>query len=170
VKTLIYTLFLFSLLFAGNRLHAQQDTVKPSSGLAKALGNLGKSTGRDTAIARETSGPGDMSSSQGEGKIAIHADSKIDSLEHKHRKAKLKGYRIQVFLGSYAQCRDERAKYQKSGLTFPSYQIQNAPDYAVRVGDFRALVEAMSALAEIKLKYPGAFIISDEIEPPKLGE
>jgi hypothetical protein len=102
--------------------------------------------------------------------IVIQADSKIDSLEHKHRKSKHKGYRVQVFLGSYAQCRDERAKYQKSGILFPSYQIQNAPDYAVRVGDFRNIVEAMTALKDIKRNYPGAFIIPDDIEPPKLGE
>ena len=106
----------------------------------------------------------------GDGIIVIHAEAKIDSLEHKHRKAKLKGYRIQVFLGSYAQCRDERAKYQKSGILFPSYQVQNAPDYAVRVGDFRNIVEAMTALQYIKRNYPGPFIIPDDIQPPKLGE
>jgi hypothetical protein len=174
VKTLNYTLLFLFFLLGSELLLAQQDSTKPSPQLNKALdGLLKKSTGKDTIVTGPNSGPGNgnvPSASNREGKIVIHSDSKIDSLEHKHRKAKLKGYRVQVFLGSYAQCRDERAKYQKSGLTFPSYQVQNAPDYAVRVGDFRSLVEAMTALNDIKLKYPGAFIIPDDIEPPKLGE
>ncbi len=181
VKTAIYSLLILFLVLGNNTVRAQKDTTKVKPGLREALGKglkTNSATGEKDTIWHPkgpgvAAGPGNGGGNvqkTGEGKIEIHAEAKIDSLEHKHRKAKLKGYRIQVFLGSYAQCRDERAKYQKSGILFPSYQVQNAPDYAVRVGDFRNIVEAMTALKDIKRNYPGAFIIPDDIEPPKLGE
>jgi hypothetical protein len=167
------------MIMGSQSLSAQKDTASVNPKLKDLFGKM-KTTNPDSStedvqIAGPGNGAGKTKSNndtviKGEGLIVIQADSKIDSLEHKHRKSKLKGYRVQVFLGSYAQCRDERAKYQKSGILFPSYQIQNAPDYAVRVGDFRNIVEAMTALKDIKRNYPGAFIIPDDIEPPKLGE
>jgi hypothetical protein len=109
-----------------------------------------------------------LSGDTSDGQIEVHADPRIDSLEVKSRINKLKGYRIQVFLGSFAQCRDERVKFQKVTSELPTYQVQSTPDYAVRVGDFRNLVDAQIWLEKVKPYYPGAFIISDQIEPPRL--
>ncbi|MDZ4751720.1 MAG: SPOR domain-containing protein [Flavobacteriales bacterium] len=154
---------------AFGKLHKTSDTTSNSSSNNDDSSDHGLSDGGSPGIVQSPGGPANPSPSN-PGEIVVHADSRIDSLEHKHRKLKLKGYRIQVFMGSFAQCRDERSKFHKNYADIPSYQIQNSPDYTVRIGDYRNLVEAMASLKEIKRTYPGAFIIPDSIEPPKLNK
>ena len=102
------------------------------------------------------------------GDITIHASSKIDSLETKLRgKTELKGYRIQVFMGSFADAKKERNNFINLGLGISTYLPQNPPDYSLRVGDFRTQMEASKYLEKIRIHYPDAFIVPDRVEPPR---
>ncbi len=99
------------------------------------------------------------------GVIEFETPSAVDSLEHRMRgRVDIKGYRIQVFLGSYAEAKNFRAKFLTNGIPIPAYIQQNTPDYVVKVGDFRNLLEANRYFSEIKQQYPGAFIVADKIE------
>lgn len=105
------------------------------------------------------------------GKITIHTPAKIDSLERQQRgKSELKGFRIQIFLGPFAQAKAERTKFINLGTGLSAYMPQNPPDYSVRVGDFRTQLEAQKYLAKIKEAYPSAFIVPDKVEPPRFSK
>jgi hypothetical protein len=138
-RPLYFVLITFAALFSVQPLHAQTTTPpKPTN----ALDTLGQ--------------------------IIWHVPSKIDSLEKSSRgKNELRGYRVQVFLGSMTDAKNFRQKAISSGLTQPAYIIQNAPDYAVRMGDFKSLFEAQLFLTEAKKHFPSAFLVHDKIEPPR---
>lgn len=102
------------------------------------------------------------------GDVNFILSSKIDSLEKKMRgKSEMKGYRVQIFLGSYADAKNVRAKFLNSGLKMQAYIEQNTPDYVVRVGDFRTSLEAQKNYAELKKLYPQALLVPNKIEPPR---
>jgi hypothetical protein len=112
--------------------------------------------------------PAHSSVSDSLGTVKWHVPSKIDSLEKSARgRNELRGYRVQVFLGNMTDAKNFRQKAISSGLTQPSYIIQNAPDYAVRMGDFKSLFEAQLFLIEAKKHFASAFLVNDKIEPPR---
>lgn len=103
------------------------------------------------------------------GLIEFRTAAAIDSLEKRSRgKLEIKGYRVQIFLGSYNDAKNSRAKFLNLGIPIQAYINQNTPDYVVRVGDFRNLLEANKYFSEIKQQYPSAFIVADKIEPSRL--
>ncbi|MFY7971778.1 MAG: SPOR domain-containing protein [Flavobacteriales bacterium] len=103
------------------------------------------------------------------GVITVHCPHAVDSVEkHLRGKNELRGYRIQVFLGNMTEAKSIRQKAMTMGLNQTAYIVQNTPDYAVRLGDFKSLIDAQLFLLEAKKTYPGAFIIPDKIEPPRL--
>lgn len=102
------------------------------------------------------------------GKITFINAEKLDSLEKKMRgKNEMRGYRVQIFLGSYADAKNMRAKFLASGMKMQAYIVQNTPDYVVRVGDFRTSLEAQKHFIELKKMYPSALLVVDRIEPPR---
>ncbi len=102
------------------------------------------------------------------GDVQFHTEGRIDSLEKRLRgKTDLKGYRIQIFLGSYQDAKNVRAKFLTNGLGLQAYIVQNAPDYVVRVGDFKTNLELHKYLDEVKKSYPGSLVVVDKIEPPR---
>lgn len=103
-----------------------------------------------------------------EGEISFHTEGRIDSLEKRMRgKSDIRGYRIQIFLGSYQDAKNVRAKFLTNGLGLQAYIQQNAPDYVVRVGDFKTQLELHKYYEEVKRQYPSALIVVDKIEPPR---
>jgi hypothetical protein len=103
-------------------------------------------------------------------KVEFVVSGRIDSLERAKRgKTEIKGYRIQIFLGPFAQAKTARANFVSLGFGYAAYMPQNAPDYAVRIGDFRSRLEAMEAIEKIKAHYPDAIIVADRVEPPRFG-
>jgi hypothetical protein len=102
------------------------------------------------------------------GDVQFHSEGRIDSLEKRLRgKTDLKGYRIQIFLGSYQDAKNVRAKFLTNSLGLQAYIVQNAPDYVVRVGDFKTNLELHKYLDEVKKSYPGSLVVVDKIEPPR---
>jgi hypothetical protein len=82
------------------------------------------------------------------------------------------GYRIQIFFDSGINSGDRARKAKDEFETlFPDisgYITWKAPNFRVRVGDFRNRLEADRALSDIEKEYPNAWVIKDEINYPPL--
>jgi hypothetical protein len=109
--------------------------------------------------------------------IRVIQDEKVDQLVAKHvqineGKNGVEGYRIQIFFdsGTNSKTRAQgifdsfKAKYPETGV----YLTFKAPNYKVRVGDFRSKLDAQRFLHSINEEYPNAWVIEDIINLPKV--
>jgi hypothetical protein len=82
------------------------------------------------------------------------------------------GWRIEIFFeaGNYSKklAMEARAEFVEHYPEVPSYLIFQQPYYKVRVGDYRTKMEAERFLHAIEKDYPQAFVVSDEINFPRL--
>lgn len=118
---------------------------------------------------------------QQEGFLTIIQDPQADTVLKAYRNLRMKvmgnpdnkaipGYRIQIFFDSGSNSSD-RAKTVKDAFSLlypevPAYVSWKAPNYRVRVGDFRSRLEAEKAMQMIMIDYPNAWVIRDEINFP----
>jgi hypothetical protein len=119
-----------------------------------------------------------------EGRVVVIQDQLVDTVLQQYEALRLKimenpdnkaipGYRIQIFFDSGINSSD-RAKQARDEflLRFPdtqAYVSWKAPNYRVRVGDFRTRLEAEKVLQTIINDYPNAWVIKDEINFPLLN-
>jgi len=110
--------------------------------------------------------------------LNIKRDVRLDSLVMRHIRVNemrdgLKGYRLQLFSGSGTTARQEanqlRADFMARHPETPAYLIYQAPNFKVRVGDFRTELEAIKLQRELEYQWPGAFVVRDDIKFPKLA-
>jgi hypothetical protein len=99
--------------------------------------------------------------------------AQVDSLLAMHRrysehKGGTDGYRVQLFSGSgnesRQQANDVRNDFLRDFPDVPAYLIFQSPNYKVRVGDLRTEVEAMRLKQDISYRFPGGFVVKDEIK------
>jgi hypothetical protein len=127
-----------------------------------------------------------MSSAQNynDGRVVVIQDPLVDTLLQQYETLRLKimenpdnkaipGYRIQIFFDSGINSSD-RAKQARDEFLFlfpdtQAYVSWKAPNYRVRVGDFRSRLEAENMLQSIFIGYPNAWVIKDEINFPILN-
>ncbi len=139
----IFTVLSLAFSICSLSLSAQSDTLK------NALGKL--------TIAEQSSG-----------NVDIVADSLIVNLEKGSRRYKdIKGFRIQIFLGSHDKVSAERNKYLTLGLPYSAYVKQVVPEQALQVGDFTTRMEMEKHLETIRKHYPQAFGVVEVIEIPR---
>ncbi|MBI1266103.1 MAG: hypothetical protein GC193_01595 [Cryomorphaceae bacterium] len=107
----------------------------------------------------------------GEGLIIVHTPAKLNRLDSLHRAdpPKLDGYRVQIYFGDLSEARGRRSAFLSSHKDMPCYMVQNPPNFAVQVGDFRDQLEAYRHLQQLKSSYPGAIVVSSEIEMPRIS-
>lgn len=79
------------------------------------------------------------------------------------------GYRVQISYGSdrkeiFGQQTRFRGMYPKHN----SYISYKAPNYYLRVGDFRTRLEAQALMNELKPLFPTLFIFREKINAPEL--
>jgi hypothetical protein len=107
----------------------------------------------------------------------IFQDDKVDLLVCKHIQLNrlnngLDGFRIQIFFDSGNNSKtNAKAIYDAFTLKYPmvrAYLTFKAPNYKVRVGDFRTKLDAQRFLNEIITDYPSAWIIADQINLPQV--
>jgi SPOR domain len=109
--------------------------------------------------------------------VKVIQDEKVDLLVSKHiqinqNRKGIDGYRIQIFFdsGTNSKTRAQsifdsfRSKYAGTGV----YLTFKAPNYKVRVGDFRTKLDAQRFLNSIIDEYPNAWVIDDMINLPKV--
>lgn len=106
----------------------------------------------------------------GEGLIIVHTPPKLNRLDSLHRAdpPKLDGYRVQIYFGDLSEARSRRSAFLSAHKELPCYMVQNPPNFAVQVGDFRDQLEAYRHLQQLKAAYPGAIVVSSEIEMPRI--
>lgn len=116
---------------------------------------------------------------EGKGKLTVEASTQVDSLLALHRMMNaqypnIPGYRIQIFFESGNNSKSKAMQVYKGFVE--KYPDQTAyisfaePNYRVRVGDFRTRLEAEEFLRKIEGSYKGAWIGSDRINYPSMGE
>ena len=106
--------------------------------------------------------------------IEIIRDPRVDMLvsrysEVHHKKASIDGFRIQITAGSN-RTSVYQTKSQFSSL-FPKirqYMVYQAPNFKLRVGNYRTRLEAYKDLQKIIPAFNGAFIIREEIKISEL--
>ncbi len=118
-----------------------------------------------------------------EGSIQVVQDPRIDSLVGIHismNKTKLQnpdnydieGYRVQIFFESgnhsSTRAREVMENFELEYPDVPAYLSWQAPNFRVRVGDFRTRMKAEAFLQRIMKDYPNAWVIKDEIKFPSL--
>ncbi len=154
-----------------------------SEGLKGALGNLQKPNAKADTAANSTFNDSKLKEvnladtatnpqAQNEkGNITFTADSSIIQLEKSKRGFReIKGYRIQLIIGSADLVKKERNNFLSLGLSYSAYLKQIVPEYALQVGDFPTRLEMEKHLEIIRKYYPKAFPVVEVIEPPKFGK
>lgn len=106
----------------------------------------------------------------------VICDPAISGLVSKHiqvnqNRQGISGYRIQIFFdsGNNSKTRGQSV-YETFSARYPdvtAYLTFKAPNYKVRVGDFRTRLDAVRFLQQILPDYPGAYVITDHIHLPK---
>jgi hypothetical protein len=113
------------------------------------------------------------------GDIRVIQDDRVDILVQKHiqinqNKQGIAGFRIQLFFDSGNNSKTKAQMiYQEFMEKYPgigAYLSFKAPNYKVRVGDFRTRLDAQRFLNEIIAVYPSAWIIDDIINLPKVEQ
>ena len=112
-----------------------------------------------------------------ESSSVITSDTRIDSLlqlhiDYNQKYPVIQGYRIQILKASGNDALEviekSKADFLKEHEDIPVYLTFNEPDYRVRIGDFRTRLDAERFLKKITRKYPGAWVIQDDINFPNL--
>lgn len=110
--------------------------------------------------------------------VEVIRDPAIDALVSKHIAVNqnlngIPGFRIQIFFdsGNNSKTRGQTV-YETFSARYPvipAYLTFKAPNYKVRVGDFRTRLEAVRFLQEILPDYPGAYVVADQIHLPTVN-
>ncbi len=104
------------------------------------------------------------------GQLLIDAEPSIEKLMHsysEHRHVQ-RGYRVQIFLGDRKTAEETKRSFLQKNPDTPAYLSWLAPNFRLRVGDQRTRLEAEHLLRDLKLEYPGSYIVPDDIEMPVL--
>jgi hypothetical protein len=112
------------------------------------------------------------------GKIEVVKDGRIDLLVRKQGTAippaispQISGYRLQLFFDSDKKRVDEaRTKFITSFPKVDTYVTYTAPNYFLKVGDFRTHNEAEKIKSAIDRDFPTSFIITEQINLPRIDQ
>jgi hypothetical protein len=120
---------------------------------------------------------------QADGSVVIVQSSLVDSVLRDYETLRLKimenpdskaipGYRIQIYfdsgLNSSDRAKQMRDEFMLKYPEIPAYVSWKAPNYRVRVGDFRIRLEAERTMQLIMIDYPSAWVSKDEINFPPI--
>ena len=82
----------------------------------------------------------------------------------------INGYRVRIFFDNKQSARIESEetlkKFEKMYHDVKAYRTYVNPYFKVTVGDFRTKSEAMELLSRIKVEFPSAFVVKENIEFP----
>lgn len=111
------------------------------------------------------------------GKVTLHQDSRLDKLgefvrsgENSVEGVKIDGYRIVIFFDQDRTIvAQQKANFLARYSSYKAYVDYVAPNYRVRVGNFRTQLEAEGFKAEILAYFPTSVVVADKIQLPELG-
>lgn len=108
------------------------------------------------------------------GKVTYVQENSITSLMNKQilcseKNKTISGYRVQIHFGSEREkAKEIRTKFLKAHPDIPAYELYQQPNFKIRVGDFRTKLEAQKFQKEIVSEFTSSFVVSDEIQLPRL--
>ncbi len=104
------------------------------------------------------------------GNIDLHMDKRISRLDSLKRQkpTQMEGYRVQLFFGGRTEAQDARVEFLRKHPVTGAYISYLAPNFRLRVGDFRSRIESEKFKNEIARDFPGSYIVKDHIELPQL--
>ncbi|MFK7784771.1 MAG: SPOR domain-containing protein [Crocinitomicaceae bacterium] len=110
------------------------------------------------------------------GDVKIIKDSRIDGLVAKEGEIKppainpqIDGFRIQLFFDSERSAiNDARGTFIAKYPRIDTYTTYSAPNFFLRVGDFRTRLEAEKVKEELSGYFPTSFIVMEKINLPRL--
>lgn len=86
-------------------------------------------------------------------------------------KVMIDGYRVQIY---FSNDRDlinkQRENFQRSHPEVETYVLYDAPNYSIKVGNFRTEIEAEEMRNQISIEFPSSIIQKSKIELPKIKE
>lgn len=111
-----------------------------------------------------------------EGTLRIKKDNRIDELIREKAKIKapatslqIEGYRIQLFFDTEKSKVDEaRSKFIEIHPDIESNVIYKAPNYFLKVGNFRTYLEAEKIKSTLDKDFPTNYILKEKINIPNL--
>ena len=142
---------------------------------AQDNGWLSMPTTKDTTIAVVNDS---LNYSVGGGNVVVSGGEKLAKLEEFVRTGegsvegvKMDGYRVLIFFDqSKSVSESAKARFLSIYPEHKAYVDYMAPNYRVRVGNFRTKLEAEALKAELLANFPTAIVIADKIQLPKLPE
>jgi len=110
------------------------------------------------------------------GDVQVIKDARINALVEKQSKItppdikpQIDGFRVQVYFDSdKTVINNARSKIISQFPKTDTYITYNAPNFFLKVGDFRTRLEAEKLKAEIEVEFPTSFIVSEKIYLPRL--
>jgi len=110
-------------------------------------------------------------------RINVNQDPRLEKMlkwhtDNNKKRDGISGYRVEIFFSSSLNAKDQALNKKKEFMSrYSEYNVHvkySAPNFRVRVGDFRTKNEALKLLRRIQKDYPGAFIVPDTIDFPLL--
>ncbi|NRA11768.1 MAG: SPOR domain-containing protein [Crocinitomicaceae bacterium] len=113
-----------------------------------------------------------------EGNIKVIKDNRINALVAKQSKITppdvkphIDGFRVQLYFDSErGNINDARSRFISRFPKIDTYVDYNAPNFFLKVGDFRTRLEAEKVKAAITVEFPTSFIIKEDIFLPRLDK
>lgn len=110
------------------------------------------------------------------GKLMVIKDDRISKIEEFVRAdegsldgVKIDGYRVLIFFDmSKSAAEQQKASFITAYPEHKAYMDYSAPNYRVRVGNFRTQLEAEKLKQELLVYFPTAIVVADKIQLPQL--
>ncbi|MDX8338575.1 SPOR domain-containing protein [Draconibacterium sp. IB214405] len=111
--------------------------------------------------------------------LDVNRDARLDKMlkwhiEKNEKREGMSGFRVEIFFSSSMDAKEQALNTKTEFLTdYPDFPVHIkfiAPNFRVRVGDFRTKNEALKLYKQVQKDYPSAFIVPDVIEFPLLKQ
>jgi hypothetical protein len=110
------------------------------------------------------------------GQVEIIRDPKLDILVKKQgmpippaTSPQISGYRLQLYFDNDRKNVEEaRSKFISSFPKVDTYMLYNAPNYILKVGDFRTQHEAEKLKNQLVQAFPTCFVLRENINLPRI--
>jgi hypothetical protein len=113
-----------------------------------------------------------------QGSVEVKKDPRMDALIRQEGAVippamgpQITGYRIQLFFDTSKDAVDDaRSRFISLNPKVDTYVIYNAPNYFLKVGDFRTQMEAEKIKAAVDSQFPTSFIVKEKVNLPRIDQ
>lgn len=113
-----------------------------------------------------------------QGSVEVIKDSRIQSLIVQEgaiippaTAPQITGYRIQLFWDSSKDAvNDARSKFIAIYPKIDTYVVFNAPNFFLKVGDFRTQMEAEKIKSSVESQFPTSNIVKEKVNLPRIDQ